>query len=98
MLINTMLKLVSNHSLASHVIISVNFFSNSPVTLGVTTSLRPPATSKCSVVFGSLLKVADHHAMEIADLGLENADLRALYDQLVAERFSVVFYWSANAV
>ena len=50
------------------------------------------------MVFGSLLEVADHRAMEIADLGLENADLGPLYDQLVAERFSVVFYWSANAV
>ena len=50
------------------------------------------------MVFGSLLEVADHRAMEIADLGQENADLGPLYDQLVTERFSVVFCRSANAV
>ena len=38
------------------------------------------------MVFGSLLEVADHRAMEIDDLGLVNADLELLCDHLVVER------------
>ena len=54
--------------------------------------LRSPATSKCSVVFGSLLEVADERAMEIAEMGLVFADLGPLYDQMVVEWwFSLVF-------
>ena len=41
------------------------------------------------MVFGSLLEVADHCAMEIADLGLVNADLEPLCDHLVVERYLV---------
>ena len=51
--------------------------------------LRPPATSKCSVVFGSLLKVADDHAMATADLRTGTAHLGPLCDHLVAERYLV---------
>ena len=44
--------------------------ANMPVTLRA-----PPATSKFLVVFGSLLKVADHRAMVLLTFGLVTADL-----------------------
>ena len=46
---------------------------------------------KIVMVFGSLKEVVDNRAMEIAELGLFNADLGPLCDHLVIERFSVVF-------
>ena len=41
------------------------------------------------MVFGCLLEVADNRAMEIADLGLVNADLGPLCEHLVTERYLV---------
>ena len=44
---------------------------NTPVTLG----LRPATTAKFSVVFGSLVDVADHRAMVLLIFGPINANL-----------------------
>ena len=57
--------------------------------------IRQAATSKFSVVFSSLLEVADDRAMVTAD---PHWSLGPFCDHLVTERFSVVFYQSANAV
>ena len=61
-----------------------------------TTGRRPGRTSKFSVVFGSLLKVADHRVMVLLTFGLVFADLWLIADISTTILMICVIYRSAT--